>query len=708
MAVPVIYLWKRAPLIRLLLPLVAGILLQWYVPLPRFILLLAGAGSFIAVLAFFFLPFFQRYKLSFVSGLAISFLFIAVGAWLTWQQDIRHNSRWFGHSYTPGTGLVVTLEEPLVEKAKSLKAKASVSYLVKEEGFVPAKGTIIIYFRKEPPDSSSRSDTAGPLRNLGYGSQLILKKPLQEIKNSGNPGGFDYTRYSFFQGITHQVYIKAGEFEILDSRKEKKAVSLVYATRERVLTVLRNYIPGDKELGLAEALLIGYKDDLDKSLVQSYSNTGVVHIIAISGLHLGLIYWLLVTLFRPLQKRKKWKWLPPLLIITGLWAFSLLAGAQPSVLRSALMFTCIVAGESITRKTNIYNTLALSAFLLLCYNPYWLWDVGFQLSYAAVLSIVIFLKPIYNWLYFKNKLVDFIWKLNAITLAAQVLTVPLSIYHFHQFPNYFLLTNLVAVPLSSLILMGEILLCTVAFIPLFATWIGQALGWLIRLMNSYIERIASLRFSLWDGLQITTSQTILLIVFIAGLSYWLIERSKPGLKAGLIALLGFVVLRSYSFIQTGRQQKIIVYNVPQKTAIDFIDGHGYYFTGDAAVQQDDFTRNFHLKPSRILYRMRPASQPGQLLISDQYISYHDKRILWLQEPLSFREPATQPAIDLLILSQNPRIYLRDWAALLTIKQVVVDGSVPAWKARYWKRDCDSLGIPCHDVNTQGAFVMNLR
>jgi competence protein ComEC len=215
-------------------------------------------------------------------------------------------------------------------------------------------------------------------------------------------------------------------------------------------------------------LLIGYKDDLDKTLVQSYSNTGVVHVIAISGLHLGLIYWLLLKLFWPLQKRRDLKWLRPILIIAGLWLFSLLAGMQPSVIRSAVMFTCIVLGETWTRKSSIYNTLAFSAFLLLFINPYWLWDVGFQLSYIAVLSIVIFMQPIYNWFYIKNKALDFIWKLNAVTLAAQILTVPVSIYHFHQFPLSFMFTNFVAVPLSSLILLGEIVLCVVSFIPIVA------------------------------------------------------------------------------------------------------------------------------------------------------------------------------------------------------------------------------------------------
>ena len=225
--------------------------------------------------------------------------------------------------------------------------------------------------------------------------------------------------------------------------------------------------------------------------------------------------------------------LRPIFILTGLWLFSLLAGAQPSVLRSAFMFTCIVLGDSFARKSSIYNTLALSALLLLCINPYWLWDVGFQLSYAAVLSIVIFMQPIYHWFYIKNKTLDFIWKLNAVTIAAQILTVPIGIYHFHQFPLNFLLTNFLAVPLSSFILLDEILLCIISFIPSLAAIIGKFISWLIWIMNSYIERIEMLPFSLWDGLQISILQAILLLIAAASMGFWLMEKNKAGLNMHL-------------------------------------------------------------------------------------------------------------------------------------------------------------------------------
>ncbi|MGQ0740421.1 MAG: ComEC/Rec2 family competence protein [Bacteroidota bacterium] len=697
------HFWKKAPFIKVLLAFMAGIVMQWQFQLPVQTGLIIFCAGLTATLGFFFAPFFNRYKYSFFSGITISVAFMSAGAILAWQKDVRNDRQWLGHSYKSGTPLIVTLIEPPVEKTKSFKADAKVNYLVNGDTTTPVKGRIIVYFRKD----TAAGITDSLLEQLPYGSQIIFKKPLQEIKNSGNPGGFDYKRYSLFKGITHQVFLKPGEFEVLPGLRQNQFKKIIFASREKVLSILRKNIPGEKELGLAEALLIGYKDDLEQSLVQSYTNTGVVHIIAISGLHIGLIYWLLALLFKPFRRYRYMKWLRPLLIITGLWAFSLLAGAQPSVLRSALMFSFIVLGETFSRKTSIYNTIAVSAFLLLCINPYWLWDVGFQLSYAAVLSIIIFMRPVYNWLYFKNKILDFLWKLNAVTLAAQILTLPLSIYHFHQFPSLFILTNFVAVPLSSTILLGEILLCVISFIPGAALLLGKLISWFIWLMNTYVERVELIPGSLWDGLQITIVQAALLFLFAAFASYWLMEKSAKAIVPALLALLGFIALRSFSFTESNRQQKIVVYNIPQKRAIDFISGRKYMFVGDSDLLSEGFARNFHLKPSRILFRIQATSMDG-LSCNGRYINYLGKRILFIDESVSFTPAPIRLRADLLVISKNPKVYIRKLAASLDIRQVVFDGSVPAWKTNYWKKDCDSLQIPWHDVTMKGAFVMNLR
>ena len=686
---------RRAPFLRLIPFFIAGILIQWFFNWSKELVLIIFLSGLIVLLSFFILPLLKRFQYSIVSGAAVAIIFISLGAFICYQKDIRHSRNWFGRSLHQSDAVIASLAEPLSEKTKTYKANARVQFVKQNGQWVPVKGTVIVYFKK---------DSLQPA--LEYGSRIIFKKSLEEIANAGNPGGFDYKRYALFQGITHQVFLNANGYEILPGKETNRFKSFIFSSREKVLNILQKYIPGRKELGLAEALLIGYKNDLDQSLVQSYTNTGVVHIIAISGLHLGLIYWLLGLLTRPFKRNKKLKWLSPVIIISGLWLFTFLAGAQASILRSAVMFTCIVLGQSIGRKDNsIYNTLALSALILLCINPYWLWDVGFQLSYAAVLSIVIFMKPIYNWFYFKNKMLDFIWKLNAITLAAQILTVPLSIYHFHQFPNYFLLTNLLAVPLSSIILLGEIFLCAIAFIPAVAVITGKALKWLIRAMNTWIENIESFRFSLWDGLQLSLLQTIFLFVCIAGLSFWLLEKSKFGLKAGLVALVAFAALRSVSFFESSNQQKIIVYNVPRHQAIDFVQGRNYQFVGDSALQNEGFLRNFHLKPSRIMHRMSLGDLPG-FKMQDNFIQFSGKKILLINDAIRYETEVDKTEVDLLIFSKNPKVYISKLASALNIRQIVFDGSCPAWKLKYWKRDCDSLGIPYFDVAEKGAFVMN--
>src|SRR5687768_2541401 len=688
---------KKAPFTRLLLPLIAGIITQWQLQFTLNLWVLVFSISLILLLVLFLLAPFEKFRYSSVYGFFIAIIFFSLGAALAWNKDIRHNKYWLGNLYKETSALLVTLEEPLSEKTKSYKAIASVQAMTGNHEIFPVKGNIIIYFQK---DSS--------LPPLNYGSRLIFIKPLQTIKNSGNPAGFNYKRYCLFQDISHQVYLRPGDFELLPGKTGSWFKNFLFSTRENVLKILRKNIQGEKEQGLAEALLIGYKDDLDKNLIQSYSNTGVVHIIAISGLHLGLIYWLLIQILKPLQKRKTSRWLRPVLIISSLWLFSLLAGGQPSVLRSAVMFTCIVLGENLTHRISIFNTLAFSAFLLLCYNPYWLWDAGFQLSYAAVLSIVIFMKPVYNWFYFKRKLPDYIWKLNAVTIAAQFLTLPFSLYHFHQFPNFFLFSNFIAVPLSSGILLGEILLVAVSLVPAVAVFLGKILSGMIWLLNTIIEEIDSYPFAVWNGIQVSIIQVILLFVIIAGLSSWLMEKQNAGLKTSLIAMFLFISLRSYSFYQANSQKKIIFYNIPQHQAIDFINGRNYFFKTDSSLLKDDFLQSFHIKPSRILYRLKPAEHSASFFISENYGQFGNSKFIIIDSNFNFKKPAEPVHVNALILAFNPKIYLKQLTRIIQPDIIVFDASNPSWKIKYWIKDCNSLGIPYHNVSEKGAFVMNIK
>jgi competence protein ComEC len=688
------YFWNNIPFIRLFLPLAAGILLQWHYLFSSGLLSAIFLLSVGAIFLHFLLPVAKKYQFNFLNGLFLHLLFAVSGALLVWKNDIRNDPAWIGKTYKKEDFIKITLSEPLVEKANSCKALGNVQSISRNGKSYESAGKIIVYFKKDPA-----------VKKLSYGSQIIFNKPLQEIKNSGNPGSFDYRRYSLFQGITHQVYLAPDDFEQLPQIQKSRMDEAVFQCRLSIAGILQKFISGAKEQGLAEALLIGYKDDLDKSLVQSYSNTGVVHIIAISGLHLGLIYGLLLLLTRPVKRNKKLIWVRFTLIVAGLWLFSFLAGAQPSVLRSSVMFTCIALGEVVNRRASIYNTLAMSAFILLCYNPFWLWDVGFQLSYTAVLSIVIFFRPVYNWLYFPNKAIDALWKLNAVTIAAQILTLPVSLYHFHQFPVLFLFSNFIAVPLSSVIVIGEILLCAVSFVPPFAKVTGMVLEVLIRLMNLYVERLNDVSFAIWNGFSISLLQTVILLAAISFTAFWLIERKRSAIWLSLICFCVFISLRSYSFALAYRQKKLIVYNVPHHQAIDIISGRQYQFIGDSSLLADDFLRNFHLQPSRILNRVAPASPA---FICSKTFEFSGKRILIMETDLQISLTSKKLPVDVLILSKNPKCSLSQIANALSIKQVVIDGSVPLWQTFLWERDCHLLHLPCHAVTEKGAFEMTVQ
>ncbi len=687
---------KKYPFIRLLTPLVAGIILQWYLQFSIVSILVAAVIVLLFLVAFSLTGLSLRFSARWLQGVLIILLFGLTGATVTFTKDIRHKPGWLGNNYQAGDSLMLTLEEPLVEKTNSYKALASVNAVKEAGSWENTQGKILVYFKKgneQPP--------------LGYGSVILLKKVLQPITNSGNPGGFDYQRYCLFQDITAQVFLKDNDYTLLPGTNTSLLQQKLFEIRDAVIKTLQQNIPGNKEQGVAEALLIGYRDHLDKELVQAYSNTGVVHIIAISGLHLGMIYGLMLGIFAPLRRYRLAKWIQPFIILFVLWAFTLVAGAVPSILRSAVMFSFIVIGASIGRKTNMYNTLAASAFCMLIYNPFMLWDVGFLLSYAAVISIVLFMQPVYRWFYFRNKWIDKIWALTSVTISAQVLTIPIVIFYFHQFPNLFLLTNFIAVPLSGIILYGEILLLCVSFIGVAAQFMGVVIGIMVMAMNLFIEYINQLPFAVWNNLQLSVLQTWMLFAVIISACIWLLKKSTNAFVTSLAFLCLFTVSICVDLIARNNQQKLIVYNVPKQSAIDIVQGKSYMFTGDSILIKDGFLRNFHLKPARTLYHSSAAVGNNTGLQKNRIIEVNGKTIMLIDSAINYTSLPNKIRVDIIIVSKNPKVYMSQLQDVFEFKTIVFDSSNPLWKTELWKKDCENLHLRFHSVAQQGAFVMDL-
>ena len=681
--------WKQAPLLRYLLPLMAGIIMQWYWPLNVFWLAIITTANIVAVLFLLF----TRFKSTPWFGGIVLPVFIWFGCWLVHVKDQRRWTDFIGKHYTDSAVLIAALQEPLVAKTKSFKAIASVELVDRYGNRKALYGDIIIYIQK---------DSLGVAPALQYGSRIILNKPLQPITNAGNPGGFDYQRHSAFHGIYYQVFLKADEYRPATNLVRNPFQASLYKTRDWIISVFKQYIPGSIENGVAAALLTGYRDDLDKALVEQYANTGVVHIIAISGMHLGLIYGLLFLLFKNMRKTRWLLVLRATVIIGLLWTFSFLTGAAPSITRSAIMFSVIVLGESFFRKGSIYNSLAVSAFLLLLQNPFNIWDVGFQLSYAAVLSIAIFGKPVYNWWRPQNKILRSIWQLNSVTLAAQILTLPFVVYHFHQFPLYFMLSNLVAVPLSSAVLYVLLALLALSWVPAAA----KCTGWLaekgIWLMDEYIGWVDRLPGSRIGDIYYTIPQALMLMAVLSFAGLWLLQQRRQAAVLAAFCFLLFGGLRSLHYWETCHQQKLIIYHVPQRQAIDIIQGRSYSFMGDDDLVEKGFLQNFHLLPSRILHQASlhaVLAKPADAAIT---LQLGKLSLLVLDKPVDLQQ-AKLIETDILLISKNIRTKPGRLLQFIHPKIIVADGSNSRWRVAQWKRTADSLKIPFHNVAERGAF-----
>ena len=691
-------IWKQAPFIRIIVPLIIGICIQWYLPFSIVIIIALLTISFAGFYLFYLLPIQLRYKFQFVQSSLLYFLVIALAMLLTWNNDYKNNHYWYGKNYNKGDFLLARIDEPLSEKLHSFKAIVFVKAIVNDKKIIPAKGKLLVFFKKNKSQP-----------NLHYGDLILINKIPEAIKNSGNPGAFDNKRYQHFQQIYDQVFLTDSEYVSLNQHSFNHLNKFIYSLQIFTIEGLRRYIKNDDEtLGIAEALLIGYKNDLDKDLVQAYSNTGVVHIIAISGLHLGLIYMVLLWLFDRIPFIKRFKIFKSISIISCLWIFSLLTGASASVLRSAVMFTCIIIGKTIKRQSSIYNSLAASAFILLCYNPYFLWDVGFQLSYLAIIGIISLQKPIHQLLYFETYLIKKIWEMSSITIAAQIITFPICLYYFHQFPNVFLISNLIAVPLSTVILFSEIILICFSWIPFLGIYLGKFIEVSIWLMNYLIICFNKIPFAICKNIYANLFSTYVLYALVICILCWLILENKKFIKYAFVFSILFTSIHAIASIHLTQQKKIIVYNAPRKQAIDLAYKNEYYFCGDSDLNNPISTKNILLQPTRSFFQLsRPVNDlPG--LTQSQYVwQFHGKSFFILDTNLVFPSLTTKVQVDFLIVSKNPKLKIIDAAQFMDTKLVIFEASNSLWKIEKWKKECDALNLPYYSIPEKGAFVFNI-
>ncbi len=675
--------WYRLPFIRITIAFIAGIILGNYLLLPTMALKIGIVIGLICLIGFYFLPPSFKFRYRWIGGCIIHIVFIGLG-WMLLQS---HQQKPVLPKNAP---LSVTIVDPLSNSKQSLKTIG-----------VIGKTKLLLYFKKDSTAST-----------IKMGTQIALIKKPDSIASIYNPGGFNYKAYAASQQIFYQCYLTKNDYRIIGTISPSYINQAIATLQQYVLNTLQKCIQGAKEKSIAEALLIGYKKNLDPELLQAYSNTGVVHIIAISGMHLGMIYGLLLFLLKPLNKTRIGNWLRLIIMLLVIWTFTVLTGAAASILRSAIMFSFIIIGQPYRKKTPIYNSIAASAFCILSYHPLQLWDIGFQLSYAAVISIVAFSKIIRNQLFLENKLLRSCWELTSVTIAAQIGTIPLLLFYFHQFPNLFIFSNFIAVPLSGIILYLEIILVVIAPSTFLAIYIGELTSFLIRTMNKVIENTARIPFAVTQDIQINLMQTLLLYAIIMLMAFGILKKNKSSIYIALLCLIFCSAMHANDKIKAASQCKLMVYYLPKKTAADIFIGTKHRFIGDPSIYENQLQVKNYLSPTRILYRansssINSAKSAQQGLGSIPLIVGPKKRVLMINAAFNLPDYSSDHPVDLIVLSRNPSISLENLSSYFNCTQFVFDCSNTMWKIEQWKKEAERLHLRHHSVPEKGAFEYNL-
>lgn len=418
---------------------------------------------------------------------------------------------------------------------------------------------------------------------LKYGEELMIPARFSEIPPPLNPAEFDYKAWLASQNIYHQTFLKQQEVIRLNINTGNNLIRFALDLREKQVAIYRRLIKNDDAFAVASTLILGYRADLSPQILDIYSKTGTIHALSVSGMHVGLIYLLLNWLLSFLNRKQATRVIKTSIILIFIWFYTLLTGFSPSVLRAAIMISVFILAKLFTKTTNSYNIIAFAAFCLLVYNPFLIWDVGFQLTFLAVLGLIYLQPKIECWYHPKNTWINKIWSTIAMSLAAQIATYPFSIYYFHQFPVFFLLSNLfITLPTALIMYIGLSILIFKLDV------LGPLFEWLITFTNLGLDRIARLPLSGISAIWISKTELVILCTGLTLLIIALSEVRKQLLIASIglfLALQGFM---TYDKLHAFHQKKTIRFSLKKNYAIALIHSHKAILFTDLNAESKTF------------------------------------------------------------------------------------------------------------------------
>lgn len=571
------------PFVILLIPFITGIALGFnfgaYADTSVLIVLLAVFSSLFIGLNIGYKKF-NIYKVRWIGGVIINLiLFLAGWVCVANYSELNKNSHF---SKTTAQYLIARINSEPVLKNGYYRFTTEIVETINQNNKTATIGTLLIALK----DSSAK--------NLVYGDELLVKSNYNTIDPPYNSAEFNYKQYLADKNIFYQQFLFPHQYLVLVHEAGNPVIAYALRMRRALVEKLKANMHDPDAIAVASTLILGYRADLSSDVLQAYSKTGTIYVLTVSGAQLAVIYFLISFLLSFLSRHKYGKILRAIIIISVLWYYALLTGLSPAICRAALVLSMVIIGRTYNRYINTLNILAFSAFVLLLYDPYLITEVGFQLAYLAVGGLIIFRPIVYKWLVFKNRIANWMWNVCAISIAAQAVTFPLSMFYFHQFPVYFLAGNLLAVlPVTIIMYTGIIYL----LLPQIA-WLSKFLGYILEntilLMNKMLAFMEHLPFATIDKIWINTVEYLLLYAIIISLFYFLYDRKPLLLKISLVCILLLSVSISLKKINAQQSNSLTFLNLRKHVGIIMKNGDSAIVISDLADTDKNY--KYSVKP----------------------------------------------------------------------------------------------------------------
>lgn len=608
-------------------------------------------------------------------------LFFVIGISAVIFQNQKNNKNHYTHFINGENKMVLVVNKKLKSTNYYDKYFANISQLDSNKTI----GTILLNIKKDSLINNQAN----------VGDKIYVQTQLKEINKPLNPYQFDYRKYLEKQQIHHQITTHKTAYYLL--KRNNTLNSVLHNFRNKINNSLKKHSIKNDELAIINAILLGQRQDISKGLLESYAGAGAIHILAVSGLHIGILLMLLSYIFKPIERIKNGKTIKVIVIIIFLWMYAFLAGLSPSVIRAVTMFTAISIGLYSNKRTSTLHSLFISMFVLLLIHPLYIFSVGFQLSYLAVFSIVYFYPlfiKFYNpqfWLFKK------VWQLFAISVSAQLGILPLSLYYFHQFPSLFFISSMVIIPFLGIILGFGILVIILSLLDILPLSIAKLFSWIIYQMNNFIAFIAKQEAFLFKNIGFSMLLLVASYFIIIGVfKLW----NKPSFKRIgfiLLSIILFQVVLLYEKYHRENSNEFIIFNKYKQRV--FLDRKGINTTFYHDLDSLSFANSYVVNNYKIGTGIVKVSQKP---IKNIY-NIKNKSLLIIDSLGVYNIPNFKT--DYIVLQQSPKINMERFIKKLQPKLVIMDNSNYKSSIKRWEKTCIENNTPIYNITKKGAFIL---